>query len=438
MKEVLHNIDQELDERLAYFRKQEMIVEAQRLEQRCRYDIEMLREVGFTGGIENYSRHLDMREAGSPPWTLIDYFPKDFLMVIDESHISVPQVRGMYGGDQSRKQNLVDYGFRLPSAMDNRPLNFEEFEARLNQVVYMSATPGPYEQGKAEAVAQQIIRPTGILDPVIEVRPIEGQVDDILKEISQRIAKGQRVLVTTLTQRMSEDLSQYLIEMGIRATYLHAEIDTIERVEILRDLRMGVYDVLVGINLLREGLDLPEVSLVAILDADKEGFLRSERSLIQTLGRAARHTEGKAIMYANKMTDSMKGAIEETNRRREVQARYNEEHGIEPQNIVKQIRDLTARVRHMAAEDAETPEEAELIRDPSALPKDKLRQIISDLEQEMKMAARALEFEKAAALRDQILELRQVMALKDGGADPAMAMVREAISSAPRPRPNGN
>ena len=438
MKEVLHNIDLELDERLSYFRKQEMIVEAQRLEQRTRYDIEMLREVGFTGGIENYSRHLDMREPGSPPWTLIDYFPKDFLMVIDESHISIPQVRGMYGGDQSRKQNLVDFGFRLPSAMDNRPLNFGEFESRLNHVVYMSATPGPYEQEKTDAIAEQIIRPTGILDPVIEVRPIEGQVDDILKEISQRTVKGQRVLVTTLTQRMSEDLSQYLIEMGIRATYLHAEIDTIERVEILRDLRMGVYDVLVGINLLREGLDLPEVSLVAILDADKEGFLRSERSLIQTLGRAARHTEGKAIMYANKMTDSMKAAIEETNRRREVQAQYNEEHGIEPKNIVKEIRDLTARVRHMAAEDADTPEEADLIRDPSALPKDKLREIIADLEQEMKMAARALEFEKAAALRDQIVELRQVMALKDGGADPAMALVRDAITSAPRPQAESN
>jgi len=434
MKAVLHNIEQELEQQLAAFRQKGMLVEAQRLEQRARYDIEMLREVGFCSGIENYSRHIDMRPAGSPPYTLVDYFPKDYLLVIDESHISIPQVRGMYGGDRSRKQNLVDYGFRLPSAMDNRPLNFEEFEARMGQVVYMSATPGPYEQEKAQQIAQQVIRPTGILDPEVEVRPIEGQVDDILKEISQRIIKGQRVLVTTLTQRMAEDLSQYLIEMDIRATYLHAEVDTLERIEILRDLRMGVYDVLVGINLLREGLDLPEVSLVAILDADKEGFLRSERSLIQILGRAARHTEGKAILYADKMTDSMRGAIDETNRRREIQAAYNRQHGIEPQNIIKEIRDLTTRVHQMQAEVSGTPEEIERAN-PARLPKDRLKQIISDLEHEMKMAAKALEFEKAAALRDQVIELKQVMALKDESTDPATAMVREALRSRKKAAP---
>jgi excinuclease ABC subunit B len=427
MKQAVHNIEQELEERLGYFQAQGQIVERQRLEQRVRYDIEMLREVGFTTGIENYSRHIDMRESGSPPWTLLDYLPRDYLLVIDESHISIPQIRGMYGGDRSRKQVLVDYGFRLPSALDNRPLNFEEFEGHVNQVIYMSATPGPYELAKAERTAQQVIRPTGILDPEVEIRPIEGQVDDILREINQRVAKGQRVLVTTLTQRMSEDLAQYLIEMNIRAAYLHAEVETIERVEILRDLRLGVYDVLVGINLLREGLDLPEVSLVAILDADKEGFLRSERSLIQILGRAARHVEGKAIMYANRVTDSMRAAIGETDRRRAIQAAYNQEHGIEPRSIVKTIRDLTERVQQLADPKELSPAE-QALRDPAALPKDQMKKLLDDLEHEMKMAAKALEFEKAAALRDQIVELRQLMALKNNPleADLSVAVVREA------------
>jgi excinuclease ABC subunit B len=429
IKEIINNIEQELEERLAYFRSENKLLESQRLEQRCRYDIEMLREVGFCSGIENYSRHLDLRDPGSAPWTLIDYFPDDFLMVVDESHISIPQVRGMYGGDRSRKMNLVEYGFRLPSAMDNRPLNFDEFETRVGQTVYMSATPGPYELGLTQKTTQQIIRPTGIIDPVVEIRPVEGQIDDLLKEISLRVKKGQRALVTTLTQRMAEDLSQYLIEMDIRATYLHAEVETLERIEILRDLRMGIYDVVVGINLLREGLDLPEVSLVAILDADKEGFLRSGRSLIQTIGRAARHIDGKAIMYANKITDSMNVAIEETNRRRVIQEAYNEEHGIIPQNVVKEIRDLTIRIRQMAAA-VEEKESAKALRDPQALPKDKLRQIVSDLEMEMKAAAKALEFEKAAALRDQIMELRQAMAFQE--SNPSLAIVKDAIGSRPR------
>jgi excinuclease ABC subunit B len=333
----------------------------------------------------------------------------------------------MYGGDRSRKGTLVDYGFRLPSAMDNRPLSFEEFEERMGNIVYMSATPGPYEDERAQQIAQQVIRPTGILDPVVEVRPVDGQVDDLLGEIQKRIDIGQRVLVTTLTQKMSEDLSQYLIEMGIRATYLHAEIDTIERVEILRDLRMGVYDVLVGINLLREGLDMPEVSLVAILDADKEGFLRSTRSLIQTLGRAARHVDGRVIMYADKMTDSMNAAIDETNRRREIQHQYNLEHGIEPRSIIKEIRDLTSRVQSLREGDAEAagmPKPA----DPRDLDKDQIRQLISDLEFQMKQHAKNLEFEKAAALRDQVMELRQIMVLKDDDLqDPAMATVRGAL-----------
>jgi excinuclease ABC subunit B len=424
MKEVLSNIEQELEERLKFFRQEGKLLEAQRLEQRTRYDLEMLREVGHCSGIENYSRHMDLRAPGSPPYTLIDYYPDDYLLVLDESHITIPQIRGMYGGDRSRKLNLVDYGFRLPSALDNRPLNFEEFEARMGQCLYMSATPGPYELERAQNTVQQVIRPTGILDPVVEVRPVEGQVDDLLKEISARVAKGQRALVTTLTQRMAEDLAQYLIEMDIRATYLHAEVDTLERIEILRDLRMGVYDVLVGINLLREGLDLPEVSLVAILDADKEGFLRSERSLIQTLGRAARHVEGKAILYANKMTDSMQAAISETNRRREIQAAYNREHGIEPQSIVKQIRDLTTRVKQMA-EEAALREGAMPSEDPATLPKERLLQIIHDLEHEMKMAAKALEFEKAAALRDQVIELKQIMALKD--PNPDLELVRSSL-----------
>ena len=431
LKKAIHDIELELEGQLSYFKSESKLLEAQRLEQRTLYDIEMLREVGYSSGIENYSRHLDQRPEGSPPYTLIDYFPKDFLLVVDESHITIPQVRGMYGGDRSRKLNLVEFGFRLPSALDNRPLNFEEFEERIKQAIYLSATPGPYEQELAQQVAQQVIRPTGIVDPVIEIRPIEGQVDDLLKEISQRVRKSQRVLVTTLTQRMSEDLAQYLIEMNIRATYLHAEIDTVERIEILRDLRLGVYDVLVGINLLREGLDLPEVSLVAILDADKEGFLRSDRSLIQILGRAARHTEGKAIMYANKITDSMRRAIDETERRRTIQEAYNQEHGIVPQNIIKEIRDLTVRIRQMS--DEAVPAEADTPAEVAAhLPKDKLHEMIKGLEFEMKNAAKSLEFEKAAALRDQVIELRQIMALKEGSGDLSMELVKEATQSAPR------
>ena len=414
-RQAVHDIEKELEERLAYFRSQDMLVEAQRLEQRIRYDVEMLREAGYTSGIENYSRHLEQRAAGSAPYTLLDYMPHDYLLIIDESHMTVPQLRGMYNGDKARKTTLVDYGFRLPSAMDNRPLKFEEIEDRMNQVIYTSATPGPYEKEKSTAVVQQIIRPTGILDPVIDVRPIAGQVDDLLQEVALRIKNGQRALVTTLTQRMAEEMAGYLNEMGIKGQYLHAEINTLERVEILRDLRMGVYDVIVGINLLREGLDLPEVSLVAILDADKEGFLRSESALIQTVGRAARHVEGKVIMYADKMTNSMKNAIDETNRRRAVQDAYNKEHGIEPQQIVKEIRDLTDRVKAMTAdlEEDDVPEGAEAV-DLFSLPKERLHKMIKELEKEMKKAAQSLEFEKAAALRDQVFELRGAMVEKQG------------------------
>ncbi len=415
VRQAIHDIEQELEEQLTYFKKDDRLVEAQRLQQRVNYDLDMLREVGYTSGIENYSRHLEQRPAGSAPFTLLDYLPEDHLLVIDESHMTVPQLRGMYNGDRARKTVLVDYGFRLPSAMDNRPLKFDEIEQRWNQVVYTSATPGPYEAQVSEAVVQQVIRPTGILDPVVEVRPIEGQVEDLLQEVAARIQNKQRVLVTTLTQRMAEELAGYLNEMGIKGQYLHAEVDTLERVEILRDLRMGVYDVLVGINLLREGLDLPEVSLVAIMDADKEGFLRSESALIQTIGRAARHVEGRVIMYANNMTRSMKAAIDETNRRREIQMAYNEEHGIEPKSIIKQIRDLTDRVKSMMADEApdDVPEGAREV-DMAALPADKLHRMIKELEAEMKRSAQSLEFEKAAALRDQIFELRGALVEKQG------------------------
>ncbi|MBZ0274780.1 MAG: excinuclease ABC subunit UvrB [Anaerolineae bacterium] len=405
-RQAVIDIEKELEERITFFKKEGKLLEAQRIEQRTRYDLEMIREVGFTSGIENYSRHLDQRPAGSPPWTLIDYFPDDYLLVIDESHMTIPQIRGMFKGDQSRKINLVDFGFRLPSALDNRPLDFEEFRSRMGQTIYTTATPGPFEREISDAVVQQIIRPTGVLDPQISVRPIEGQVDDLLQEVALRVKKGQRALITTLTQRMAEELAGYINEMGIRAHYLHAEIETIERVEILRDLRLGVYDVLVGINLLREGIDLPEVSLVAILDADKEGFLRSEHALIQIIGRAARHVEGHVILYANRMTDSMKGAIGETERRRQIQDAYNKERGIVPASIVKEIRDLTDRVRSMVEEDQAAEVGAV---DPAALPKEELNKIIKELEKEMKAAAQALEFEKAAALRDQIAELRGVL-----------------------------
>ncbi|RMD49905.1 MAG: excinuclease ABC subunit UvrB [Candidatus Thermofonsia bacterium] len=417
LEQAIHDIEQELQERITYFKERNMILEAQRIEQRTMYDLEMLREVGVTSGIENYSRHLDQRQEGEPPWTLLDYFPADYLLVLDESHMTVPQIRGMYAGDRSRKQTLVDYGFRLPSALDNRPLNFEEFEQRINQVIFTSATPGPYELEHSTQVVDQVIRPTGILDPEIEVRPVRGQVDDLLGEINQRTRRGERVLVTTLTKRMAEDLSDYLLEMGVKVHYLHSEIHTIERTEILRDLRMGVYDVIVGINLLREGLDLPEVSLVAILDADKEGFLRSETSLTQTVGRAARHVDGKVIMYADKITNSMRRAIDETNRRRKIQQAYNEAHGIEPRSIMKAIRDLTDNLVEEHEQELALAEKKPVYATTADLPKAELNKMISELEKQMKQAAQQLEFEKAAMLRDQIMELRQLMVLKEAGKD---------------------
>jgi excinuclease ABC subunit B len=416
LQKALHDIEQELEQQLKYFQSEGKLVEAQRLQQRARYDIEMIREVGFTSGIENYSRHLEQRAPGSPPHTLVDYFPDDYLLVIDESHMTLPQIRGMYNGDQARKQTLVDYGFRLPSAMDNRPLRFDEFEDRMGFTVYTSATPGPYEKAISQKVAQQIIRPTGIVDPQISVRPVEGQIDDLLQEVAQRVKNGQRALITTLTQRMSEELAGYLNETGIKAHYLHAEIDTIERVEILRDLRMGVYDAVVGINLLREGIDLPEVSLVAILDADKEGFLRSESALIQTIGRAARHIDGQVILYAKNMTDSMKRAIEETDRRRAVQEAYNIEHNIKPASIVKQIRDLTDRVRTMVDDKDGAAASGEPV-DATQLAKNDLHKLIKELEKEMKSAAQSLEFEKAAALRDQLFELKGALAQREATED---------------------
>jgi excinuclease ABC subunit B len=412
MKQAIHDIEKELEERIQQFKGEGKLLEAQRIEQRTRYDLEMLREVGYSSGIENYSRHLDQRAPGSPPWTLVDYFADDYMLVIDESHMTVPQLRGMYNGDRMRKMTLIDYGFRLPSALDNRPLSFDEFQTRMGQTVYTSATPGPYEREISQKVVQQVIRPTGVLDPQVSVRPVEGQIDDLLQEIAKRVKSGQRALVTTLTQRMAEELAGYINETGIRAQYLHAEIETLERIEILRDLRLGVYDVLVGINLLREGIDLPEVSLVAILDADKEGFLRSEQALIQNIGRAARHVEGTVILYANTMTDSMKRAIDETSRRRAIQHAHNEERGIVPTSIVKQVRDLTQRVKAMMDEQqqAEVGVEGISITD---LPKDELNRMIKELEKEMRTAAQALEFEKAALLRDQITELRGVLVDKE-------------------------
>ena len=413
LQRAVKEIDQELEERIAFFKSQEKFLEAQRIEQRVRYDLELLREVGFTSGIENYSRLLDGRPAGTPPFTLLDYFPDDFLLVVDESHMSLPQIRGMYNGDQERKKVLVEYGFRLPSALDNRPLKFDEFEGRFRQVVYTSATPGPYELEHSQVIVDQVIRPTGIVDPVVEVRPVKGQVDDLIGEIRKRIEHGERVLVTTLTKRMSEDLSSYLAEVGIKVQYLHSEVQTMERVEILRDLRLGEYDVLVGINLLREGLDLPEVSLVAILDADKEGFLRSGTSLIQTIGRAARHVNGKVIMYADKTTDSMAKALDETNRRRAKQVIYNTEHNIEPVSIYKTVRDLTDRVKATEKGDKHGEQQREadgsIIARITTMPRDEQRRLLTELEDQMRSAAKGLEFEKAAMLRDQILELRQLI-----------------------------
>ena len=412
IREALHDIEAELETQIAHFKRKEDFVAAQRIEQRTRYDIEMLREVGFTTGIENYSRHFDRRPPGSAPYTLIDYLPEDHLLIIDESHMTVPQIRGMYNGDKQRKQVLVDYGFRLPSALDNRPLQFAEFEGRVGQTIYTSATPGPYEDQHAQQIVEQIIRPTGIVDPHIDVRPIDGQIDDLLQEIARCVRDGQRALVTTLTQRMAEELAGYLNELGIKGQYLHAEVDTLERVEILRDLRTGIYDVIVGINLLREGLDLPEVSLVAILDADKAGFLRSEPALIQTIGRAARHLEGKVVMYADKMTPAMAGAIDETDRRREIQEAFNEANGIVPQQIVKEIQDLTDRLRTLDSEKDTT--EASLDAGLQRLPAEELKRMIDELEAEMNKAAQALEFEKAAALRDQVFDLRGVLAAEFG------------------------
>ncbi len=411
MRQALHDIEQELEEQIKYFRDNGKLVEAQRIEQRTRYDLEMLREVGYCSGIENYSRHMDQRPPGSAPHTLIDYFPDDFLLIVDESHMTIPQVRGMYNGDRARKQTLIDFGFRLPSALDNRPLKFEEFLERINQVIYTSATPGPFETQQAQQIVQQIIRPTGILDPICEVRPVEGQIDDLLQEVAARVKHKQRAIITTLTQRMAEELAGYLNEIGIKAHYLHAEIDTLERVEILRDLRLGVYDVVVGINLLREGIDLPEVSLVVILDADKEGFLRSESALIQIIGRAARHIEGKVILYADKMTPAMKKALAETERRRRIQQAYNDEHGITPASIVKEVRDLTDRVRSMVQEPGD---EAQPDVDITHMPPNEIHRLIKELEKEMKKAAQSLEFEKAAALRDQLFEMRGLLAEKYG------------------------
>jgi excinuclease ABC subunit B len=409
LKKAIQDIEDELEDRLKYFKDNNKLLEAQRIEQRTRYDIEMLKEIGTCSGVENYSRHLDQRAPGSPPWTLIDYLPSDYLLFLDESHMTVPQIRGMYNGDRSRKTVLAEYGFRLPSALDNRPLTFQEFENHMGFTIYTSATPGPYELGKANQIVEQIIRPTGLLDPEIEVRPTKGQVDDLIGEIHKRVENGQRVLVTTLTKRMSEDLSGYLMEMGIKVQYLHSEVDTLERIGILRDLRLGVFDVVVGINLLREGLDLPEVSLVAILDADKEGFLRSATALIQTTGRAARHVEGRVIMYADKITDSMRFAIDETNRRRAKQMAHNQAHGISPLSIIKGVYDLTQRLSSSGMV-ADQPGEYQTGRDRSNLSKNELKRIINELEQQMKASAKELQFERAAALRDQIYELRGILA----------------------------
>ena len=395
----MEDIKIELKERMAELNSQGKIVEAARLETRTNYDIEMLTEMGYCSGVENYSRHLQRRVPGSPPWTLINYFPDDFLLFIDESHMTLPQIRGMHGGDMSRKKTLIDYGFRLPSALDNRPLNFSEFESLIRQVIYVSATPGPYEYKNSQQVAEQLVRPTGLLEPTIEVKPTKDQIDDLIHEIKVRVDKGERCLVTTLTKRMAEELADYLREMDVKTHYLHSEVDTLERVEILRDLRLGVYDVVVGINLLREGLDLPEVSLVAILDADKEGFLRSKDALIQTMGRASRHVDGHVILYADKLTDSMKNAIDETYRRRRVQEAYNREHGITPQGIKKAVKDITDRVRVVAEERAKY--------EAAPVPPDEIARLIKDLEAQMKKAARNLEFEKAALLRDRIVDLRK-------------------------------
>jgi excinuclease ABC subunit B len=421
LEQAIAGVEEELAERHKYFLDRGKLLEAQRLVERTRYDIECLREQGYTSGIENYSRHLAGREAGSTPWTLLDYFPDDFLMIIDESHQTIPQVRAMFHGDIRRKQTLVDFGFRLPSAIDNRPLNFQEFLSHLNQVVYVSATPGPWEAEMSEQVVEQIVRPTGLIDPEVEVRPTKGQVDDLLHEIRVRAERGERTLVTTLTKKMAEDLADYLLEMGVKTQYLHSEVQTFERVEILRDLRLGIYDVIVGINLLREGLDLPEVSLVVILDADKEGYLRSEWSLIQTMGRAARNVNGQVIMYADVVTDSMRRAIAETERRRNIQRQYNTEHGIEPEGIQKAVRDITERVRMVAEEKGDYR--------TGDIPKDEIARLIKDFEKQMKDAARNMEFEKAALLRDRVVELRRELVGDEEGLQFIDAMRKGGRSS---------
>ncbi|HIM36815.1 MAG TPA: excinuclease ABC subunit UvrB [Dehalococcoidia bacterium] len=403
----IEDIKLELEERLKLLRSNGKILEAARLESRTHYDLEMMQEAGFCSGIENYSRHLSRRAEGSAPWTLLDYFPKDYLIFVDESHMTLPQVRGMYLGDMSRKKTLVEFGFRLPSALDNRPLNFEEYDARINQVVYVSATPGPYEMKNSSVIVEQVIRPTGLLDPTVEVKPTAGQIDDLLLQIKLRVERKERCLVTTLTKRMAEELADYLSEMGIRNAYLHSDIQTLDRIEILRDLRLGVYDVIVGINLLREGLDLPEVSMVAILDADKEGYLRSETSMVQTIGRAARHADGHVIMYADRITDSMKRAIDETNRRRTIQGDYNKKHGIEPQSIQKEVHDITESIKGVS----ENRSRYKAAR--QEMSRTDMFRVVKDLETQMKEAAKSLQFEKAAQFRDEIFELRRLLALEE-------------------------
>jgi len=401
MNRATHAIEEELEERVRYFKSEDKLLEAQRIAERTNFDIEMMRETGFCSGIENYSRHLTGLKAGEPPHTLIDYFPDDFLIMIDESHMTIPQLGAMYNGDQSRKSTLVDYGFRLPSAKDNRPLNFGEFESKVNQMLFVSATPGKYEGQNELLRVEQIIRPTGLLDPQVEVRPIEGQIDDLIGEVNKEVANKNKVLITTLTKRMAEDLTEYMRELGIRVKYLHSDIDTLERTEIIRDMRLDVFDVLVGINLLREGLDIPEITLIAILDADKEGFLRSETSLIQTIGRAARNSEGHVIMYADTITDSMRRAMEETERRRKLQMQYNIEHGITPQTIKKAVRDLISISKKVAAE------ELRMEKDPESMSKEELEKLINDVSKQMRKAAAELNFEAAAQLRDKMIELKQ-------------------------------
>ena len=401
IKAACENIEKEMEERVRYFKGEDKLIEAQRIAERTNFDVEMMRETGFCSGIENYSRHLNFMPPGAPPMTLLDFFPDDFLIIVDESHMTIPQIRGMYAGDRSRKQTLVDYGFRLPSALDNRPLNFEEFETHIDQMMFVSATPSDYEEAHELLRTEQIIRPTGLLDPEVDVRPVEGQIDDLIGEVNKEVAKHNKILITTLTKRMAEDLTDYMKEVGIRVKYLHSDIDTLERAEIIRDMRLDVFDVLVGINLLREGLDIPEISLVAILDADKEGFLRSSTSLIQTIGRAARNAEGHVIMYADTITDSMRVALDETNRRREIQMKYSEEHGITPQTIKKAVRDLISISKVVAKE------ELRFEKDPESMNRKELEKVITDVQKKMQKAAADLNFEAAAELRDKMIELKQ-------------------------------